>query len=213
MKSAEPAEVDRILQALWPDARCELNATDAWTLLVAVILSARTTDVQVNKALAVLSEHLLGVHAYAQLDPREIEPLLRHLPLYRQKARALVEAARAVLRRGGVVPQTVDALAELPGVGRKTASVVAGNAFGVPAVGADTHVQRLVRRFGWTGREHPLDAERAVMARLPSERWVVACHQLIRLGREFCRRVKPRCERCPLAETCPKRGVSSDEAE
>ena len=205
--AADPEEVDRVLRALWPDAACELNARDPWTLLVAVILSARTTDIQVNKALAVLDEHLIGVHAYSELDPRDIELLLRHLPLYRQKARAIVEAARAVLRLGGVVPSTLDELARLPGVGRKTACVVAGNAFGVPAVGADTHVQRLAHRFGWTDREHPLEAEQAVMDNLPEDRWVKACHQLIRLGREFCRRVKPRCERCPLADTCPKQGV------
>ncbi len=204
---ADPVEVDRVLRALWPDARCELAAIDPWTLLVAVILSARTTDQQVNKALAVLSEHLLGVSAYAELDPRELEPLLRHLPLYRQKARAIVESARAVLRLGGVVPADLQQLARLPGVGRKTACVVAGNAFGVPAVGADTHVQRLAHRFGWTAREHPLEAEQAVMDLLPEDRWVGACHQFIRLGREFCRRVKPLCERCPLAPTCPKQGV------
>jgi endonuclease-3 len=205
--AADPQIVDRVLAEQWPTAACELNARDPWTLLVAVILSARTADLQVNKALAVLDEHLLGVHAYAELDPRDLEPLLRHLPLFRQKARAVVEAARAVLRLGGVVPTTIEALSHLPGVGRKTACVVAGNAFGVPAVGADTHVQRLARRFGWTAREHPLDAERAVMARLPPERWVQACHQLIRLGREHCKRVQPRCDRCPLAGTCPKRGI------
>ncbi len=207
MRAAPAATVDRILAETWPDAACELQATDPWQLLVAVILSARTTDIQVNKAMAVLNEHLLGVYAYAELDQRELEPLIRHLPLFRQKARAIVEAARALMRTGGGVPASIDALATLPGVGRKTACVVAGNAFGVPAVGADTHVQRIVYRLGWTPREHPLEAERAVMARLPPGRWVQICHQSIRLGREFCRRIKPRCERCPLAMACPKQGV------
>lgn len=205
---ADAAEVDRILAETWPDAACELQAKDSWQLLVAVILSARAADVQVNKAMAVLNEHLIGVYAYAELDHRELEPLIRHLPLFRQKARAIVEAARALMRRGGGVPASIDELAQLPGVGRKTACVVAGNAFGIPAVGADTHVQRLAYRLGWTEREHPLEAERAFMAHLPPGRWVQICHQSIRLGREFCRRIKPRCERCPLAATCPKQGVA-----
>jgi endonuclease III len=208
---ADARQVDVLLQQLWPEARCELDARDPWSLLVAVILSARTSDAQVNRVLAVLHEHLLGVAAYAELDPRDLEPLLRHLPLYRQKARAVVECARCVLRLGGVVPQDLDALARLPGVGRKTACVVAGNAFGVPAVGADTHVQRIAQRLGWTAREHPRDAELAVMARLPRERWITACHQLIRLGREHCRRLKPRCEHCPLRAICPQRGVEADQ--
>ena len=207
MRPADPDDVDRILRETWPSAACELQATDSWQLLVAVILSARTTDVQVNKAMAVLNEHLLGVYAYAGLDHRELEPLIRHLPLFRQKARAIVEAARALMRQGGGVPATIEELSKLPGVGRKTACVVAGNAFGVPAVGADTHVQRIVMRLGWTTREHPLDAERAVMARLPPGRWVQGCHQFIRVGREFCRRINPRCPTCPLADHCPRNGL------
>ncbi len=206
-RAADPAAVDQILAEQWPDAHCELPTVDPWRLLVAVILSARTTDTQVLKAMAVLDEHLLGIHAYAELDHRDLELLLRHLPLFRQKARAVVEAARALLAQGGGVPTSVAALAKLPGVGRKTACMVAGNAFGIPAVGADTHVQRLVMRFGWTTREHPLDAEQAVMQRLPPGRWVQICHQLIRLGREHCRRVKPKCSGCPLEAHCPKQGV------
>jgi endonuclease-3 len=204
---ADPKDVDRVLSETWPTAACELLAADPWQLLVAVILSARTSDVQVNKAMAVLNEHLLGVYAYAQLDARELEPLIRHLPLFRQKARAIVEAARALMRHGGGVPATVDELAKLPGVGRKTASVVAGNAFGVPAVGADSHVQRIALRLGWTTREHPLAAEQALMRRLPPGRWVQGCHQFIRLGREHCKRIKPRCHTCPLAAYCPRRGL------
>lgn len=206
-KAADPSAVDQILAERWPEAHCELPVADPWRLLVAVILSARTTDTQVLKAMAVLDEHLLGIHAYAELDHRDLELLLRHLPLFRQKARAVVEAARALLAQGGGVPASIDALAKLPGVGRKTACVVAGNAFGIPAVGADTHVQRLVYRFGWTNREHPLEAEQAVMHRLPPGRWVQVCHQLIRLGRDHCRRVKPKCGGCPLAAQCPKQGV------
>ena len=207
VRAADPSAVDQLLAEHWPDARCDLPVADPWRLLVAVILSARTTDTQVLKAMAVLDEHLLGIHAYAELDHRDLELLLRHLPLFRQKARAVVEAARALLAQGGGVPASISELAKLPGVGRKTACVVAGNAFGIPAVGADTHVQRIVWRFGWTSREHPAEAEQAIMQRLPPGRWVQLCHQLIRLGRDHCRRVKPRCSGCPLAPSCPKHGV------
>lgn len=207
VRAADPSAVDQILAEQWPDARCELPTADPWRLLVAVVLSARTTDTQVLKAMAVLDEHLLGIHAYAELDHRDLELLLRHLPLFRQKARAVVEAARALLAQGGGVPASIAALAKLPGVGRKTACVVAGNAFGIPAVGADTHVQRIVMRLGWTLREHPLEAEQAVMQRLPPGRWVQICHQMIRLGRDHCRRVKPKCAGCPLNVQCPKQGL------
>ena len=208
MSPLDPLIADRVLHDHWPTAACELDAQDPFALLVAVILSARARDDQVNKVLAVLHEHLLGVHAYACCDPRDLEPLLRHLPLFRQKARAVVECARALLERhGGQVPQDAEALACLPGVGRKTANVVVGNAFGIPAVGADTHVQRCLYRWGWTDREHAGEAEAAMMERLPPERWVQACHQIIRLGRTCCTRVRPRCAACPLASVCPRQGT------
>ena len=208
MRPLAPRIADQVLAAHWPEAACELDAKDPFALLVAVILSARARDEQVNKVLAVLHEHLLGIDAYARLDPRDLEPLLRHLPLYRQKARAVVEAARTILERhGGAVPRDLEALARLPGVGRKTAAVVVANAYGVPAIGADTHVQRLAHRWGWTTREHPAEAETAVADRLPRHRWIQACHQMIRLGRTFCTRLRPRCDTCPLAPSCPRVGA------
>jgi endonuclease-3 len=205
---ADPIVVAAVLDRHWPDAACELQARDPWELLVAAILSARATDTQVNKVMAVLNERLVGPAAYAVLAPRELVKALRSLPLYPQKARAVVEAARAVLRRhGGQVPRQRAALAMLPGVGAKTAAVVVGNAFAVPAIAADTHVMRLTQRLGWTTREHPRDAETALVDRFPPERWVRLCHQMIRCGREFCRRQHPRCTGCPLAETCPRQGI------
>ncbi|GDY11241.1 endonuclease III [Planctomycetota bacterium] len=206
--SADPAVVAAALDRHWPDASCELFARDAWELLVAAILSARATDTQVNKVMAVLNERLVGPAAYAVLAPRELVKPLRSLPLYPQKARAVVEAARAVLRRhNGQVPRQRAALATLPGVGPKTAAVVVGNAFAVPAIAADTHVMRLSHRLGWANREHPREAETALVDRFPPERWVKLCHQLIRCGREFCRRQNPRCAGCPLALTCPRQGL------
>jgi endonuclease-3 len=207
--ACEPGPVGSALERLYPGAVCELRAQGPWELLVAAILSARAHDAQVNKVMAVLTEHYLGPDALAALDHRDLAPLLRHLPLYNQKARAIVEAARAVLRHhGGRVPNDFAALAALPGVGRKTAAVVLGNAFGVPAIAADTHVQRIAHRLGWTASEHPADAEAALAGRFPPARWVRLCHQFIRFGRDVCRRAEPRCARCPLADACPRQGLA-----
>jgi len=204
--------VGEVLARVYPDARCELLARDPWELLVAAILSARSTDFQVNRVMAVLNEHYVGPAAYAALDHRDLERVVRHVPLFRQKARAIVEAARAVVRlHGARVPEGLGPLSTLPGVGRKTAAVVMGNAFGIPAIAADVHVQRVVHRLGWCAAEHPAQAEAALAARFPPLQWVRLCHQLIRLGRDCCRRLKPRCARCPLAAFCPRQGVEGAE--
>lgn len=174
---------------------------------MAAVLSARTSDQQVNKVMAVLSEHLVGVEAYARLEVEELRRRIRRLPLHGQKARAVVEAARALLRHhGGRLPEDLAALRRLPGLGRKTAAVVAGNAFGIPAIAADVHVQRIVQRLGWAGPGAPA-AERALAARFPPARWVRLGHQLIRLGREHCRPLHPWCSTCPLSATCVRTGV------
>jgi endonuclease III len=206
----EPESIGAELDRLYPDAACELRARDSWELLVAAILSARASDVQVNKVMAVLTEHFTGPEAIARIDHRDLEPVLRHVTLYRQKARAIVEAARAIVRlHHGRVPESMADLAALPGVGRKTAAVVLGNAFGVPAIAADTHVQRIAHRFGWIAAEHPRHAETALAERFPPHRWVRLCHQFIRLGREHCKRVAPKCDRCPFSRTCPRNGVGA----
>lgn len=208
MTSADPVIVERMLARCWPEARCELLARDPWEFLVAAMLSARTTDQQVNKVMAVLTEHLVGVEAYARLDHRRLARLISRLPLYPQKARAIVESARRIkVEHHGRVPQTMAELSALPGVGRKTAAVVLGNAFDVPAVAADVHVQRILRRLGWTTREHARDAERELSGRFPPQHWVSLCHRLIRLGREYCRPLRPRCASCPMAQICPRQGV------
>ncbi len=207
----DPETIGAELDRLYPDASCELHARDPWELLVAAILSARASDVQVNKVMAVLTEHFTGPEAIARVDHRDLEPVLRHVTLYRQKARAIVEAARAIVRlHHGEVPQSMADLAALPGVGRKTAAVVLGNAFGIPAIAADTHVQRAAYRFAWITAEHPRHAELALAERFPAHRWVRLCHQLIRLGRDFCKRVAPKCTKCPFARTCPRQGLGTD---
>ena len=205
---AQAEKVLRLLAQSWPDAQCELIARDPWDLLVAVILSARTSDDRVNQVMAVLTEHYVGPEAFADMDPRELELHINRVPLYQNKARYIVESARMIVYRlGGEVPNDMETLQTLPGVGRKTAAVVLGNAFKVPAVAADVHVQRVVQRLAWSANEDPKIVEQAVMDLIPRESWVVFCHQLIRLGREACRPKHPWCSRCPLQELCPQQGV------
>lgn len=201
-------QISATLASTYPDARCELLARDPWELLVATILSVRTHDVQVNKVMAVLSEHFTGVETYAELDQRDLERLVRKVPLFHQKARAIIESARAIVRlHDSRVPENSADLHRLPGVGRKIAAVVLGNAFGIPAIAADVHVTRIAWRLGWTTSENPLEAEQSIAKKFPPQHWVTLCHQLIRLGRDCCRRTEPRCARCPVAAWCVKQGV------
>jgi len=205
---AEAEAVVSLLGRAYPEARCELDADGAWELLVAAICSARTPDARVNEVLPGVRERFAAMHDCAAADRHELEGALRRLPLFRQKARAINEAARYCLRvHGGEVPATLETLVRIPGVGRKTAAVVVGNHFGVPAIAADVHVQRAVRRWAWAERENPHDAERAIAGRIPPHYWVELCHQTVRLGRDCCRPLRPWCSRCPLADQCPQAGV------
>jgi endonuclease-3 len=201
--------IGEALDLAHPEAGCGLLARDPWELLVAAILADGAHEVQVNKVMAVLTERCCGPAAFAALDQRDLERPLRRLPLGRPKARAIVEAARAVLRlHGGKVPDTLASLAAVPGVGRRVAAVVVGHAFGRPAVVADRLVQRVVHRLGWTECVHPGQTDAAIAARFRPERWVRLCHQFVHLARDCCRRVAPRCQRCPLTAWCAKRGVA-----
>lgn len=207
-RSAQADKILPLMTGVWPDAQCELLARDPWDLLVAVILSARTSDERVNQVMAVLTEHFVGPEAFADMDPRELEKFINRVPLYQNKARFIVESARMIVYRfAGELPRDMETLQLLPGVGRKTAAVVLGNAFHIPAVAADVHVQRIVQRLGWSSNDDALHVEQVVMDRVPSEHWVLFCHQLIRLGREACRPKHPWCSRCPLQAQCPQQGV------
>lgn len=201
-----------VLEALrmnWPDARCELLARDPWDLLVAVILSSRTSDERVNQVMAVLTEHFVGPAAYASLDPHELEPMIDRVPFYSQKARSIVESARMIeTHYNGEVPADPQELQRLPGVGAKTAAVVLGNAFGIPAVAVDVHVQRVAQRLGWTSVDaDPRSIEHTIMTTIDPQHWVQLCHRMIRLGRAHCRPKRPWCSRCPLHDTCRQQGV------
>ena len=207
---ARAAAVDDELARLYPDARCSLIHDDPFQLLVATVLSAQTTDVRVNSLTPALFARYPDAAALAGAEERALEEELRPLGMQRTRARRLIALGAALVDScGGAVPASRDELVALPGVGRKTANVVLGDAFGVPAITVDTHVGRLARRLGWTSAKDPLAVERDIAALWEPRRWTDGCHRLIEHGRAVCRARAPRCERCALAEKglCPRVGV------
>ncbi|AEI13330.1 endonuclease III [Cellulomonas gilvus] len=204
--------VDRMLAERYPDARCELDFTDPFTLLVATVLSAQTTDVRVNATTPALFARYPGPAELAAADPDELEEILRPLGFFRAKARAVQGLSQALVTRfGGTVPARLPDLVTLPGVGRKTANVVLGNAFGVPGITTDTHVLRLSGRLGYTTSEDPLVVERELGALLPRRDWTMACHRLIFHGRRTCHARRPACGACPVARLCPSAGIGEQD--
>lgn len=204
---AKRARAERLLEALrarYPDAASELNWRDPFQLLVATILSAQATDAAVNAATPRLFEAFPDAAALAAAEAEEVEPYVRTLGLYRNKAKNLVAAARQIVERhGGRVPEGYDDLLALPGVGRKTANVVSANAFGRPAIAVDTHVGRLARRLGLSRQQNPDKVERDLEKVFPRDQWIFVHHALILHGRRVCRARKPDCPACPLAADCP----------
>jgi endonuclease-3 len=195
----------RELPRLYPDAHCELVFSNPLELLVATMLSAQCTDVQVNKVTPVLFRKYRTARAYAQADPAELEHDLRAIGLYRSKAKN-IRAACALLaeKHGGEVPADLDALVSLPGVGRKTANVVLGNAFGRNVgVVVDTHVARLSGRLGLTRETDPKKIEPILMKLVPQEKWTLFSHWLIFHGRRCCRALNPNCPGCGIKDLCP----------
>lgn len=201
---AAPALLAR-LEALHPDAHCELVHESPFQLLVATVLSAQTTDVAVNKATPALFDAYPTAAALARAEPADVEAKINTIGMYRQKAKNVVGLARMLVERhGGEVPQTLDELVALPGVGRKTANVVLGVAWGKPeGVVVDTHVQRLSQRLGWTEESTPERIERALCALLPREKWDATSHVLIFHGRRVCFARKPACAECGIRDVCP----------
>jgi endonuclease-3 len=193
------------LRAMHPDAHCELVHDGPFQLLCATVLSAQTTDVAVNKATPALFARYADAASLAKADPLEVERLVGTLGFFRQKTRSLLGLAQAlVAKHGGQVPRTLDALVELPGVGRKTANVVLGVAFRTPeGVVVDTHVQRIAQRLGWTRETEPEPIERDLCKKLPRADWDLASHLLIFHGRRVCAALKPDCAGCQLTAICP----------
>ena len=211
-KAQEKARAAAIIDALakaMPQARIELHYTTDLELLVAVILSAQCTDRRVNLVTPALFARCRTAADYAALTPHEIEGYIKTCGLFRAKARNLVALGKALTARGGTVPRTRAELAELPGVGPKTAGVVAVHLGTEAAFPVDTHVGRLARRMGLTRQTNPNRVERDLSALLPKERWGMAHQLLVWHGRRVCHARTPSCPTCVVRELCPKKGVKS----
>jgi endonuclease-3 len=200
--------VDRVLAVTYPDARCELDFDNPFQLLVATVLSAQTTDKRVNSVRPRLFAAYPDAAAMAAADRAELEAIVQPTGFFRAKTQALITLSAALLERfGGQVPSRLDDLVTLPGVGRKTANVVLGDAFGIPGITVDTHFGRLARRFGWTDLEDPVKVEHAVGALFPRRDWTLLSHHLIWHGRRVCHARRPACGACPVARWCPSFGL------
>ncbi len=192
-----------ILEKTYPDATTELVHKNPYELLIATMLSAQTTDKQVNKVTPGLFERFPDAKALAEADISEIESLIKTCGFYKSKARNIKEACRIIVEEyGGRVPQTMEELTDLPGVGRKTANVVLSNAFGVDAIAVDTHVFRVANRLGLAQSGDVRGTEEQLMENIPREKWSRAHHWLIHHGRRICKARRPKCAGCPLAEVC-----------
>lgn len=197
-------KVKRILIERYPDAHCELDFASPLQLLVATVMSAQTTDVQVNKVTPAVFLRYRTAAEYAAADRTELETMIKSTGFYRAKTDSLIKIGTALVERfGGEVPARLEDLVTLPGVGRKTANVVLGNAFGIPGISVDTHFGRVSRRLGWTDERDPVKVEHAVGALFPKGDWVLLSHLLIFHGRRVCYARKPACGTCPTAKWCP----------
>ncbi len=204
--------IDRALAVRYPDAHIELDFRTPFELLVATVLSAQTTDVRVNLTTPALFARFPDAASIAAADPEELEEILRPTGFFRAKTRAVIGIGQALVERfGGEVPPTMKDLVTLPGVGRKTANVVLGNAFGVPGLPVDTHVLRLSGRLGLTGSDDPVQVEQDLCALLPRKDWTMASHHLIFHGRRTCFARKPACGACPVFALCPSAGIGEND--
>lgn len=196
------------LKAFYPDAECELTPRDPWQLLCAVILSAQCTDVRVNATTPILFARYPDAASLASADPADVEKIVKSTGFFREKTKSLIAMSRDVVGRyGGKVPQTLDELTGLRGVGRKTANVIIGTAFGGQGVVVDTHVRRLSQRLGWTTETEPVKIEQDLMALFPRSEWTQLGHTLIFHGRRCCTARSPKCGECPVRGACPAIGV------
>ena len=198
------AEILKRLDQLYPDVTCALTHTSAWELLVATILSAQSTDVNVNRVTPELFRKYPTVEAFAALTPEQLEPDVRSTGFFRNKSKSVVGAAKKIVADfGGQVPLNMDDLLSLPGVARKTANVVLGSWFKIAeGIVVDTHVYRISRRLELTTNTNPQKIEQDLMRVIPREKWILFAHQIIWHGRKLCIARKPRCVDCPLENIC-----------
>lgn len=206
--------MNRILAETYPDAHCELDFANPLELLVATILSAQCTDKRVNAVTPTLFARYRTAADYAAADREELEKIIRPTGFFRAKADNIIKLGQQLCERhGGQVPDRMEDLVELAGVGRKTANVVLGNAFGVPGITVDTHFGRLARRFGWTSQTDPVKVEREVAELIPRKEWTILSHRMIWHGRRICHARRPACGVCPLAKLCPSFGEGPTDPE
>jgi endonuclease-3 len=207
--AADPAIVRKRLKKEYPGAHCALEFHDAFSLLVMTILAAQNTDANVNKVAPSLWERWPDARAMAEAELPELERAVHSCGFFRQKSKSLSEMSRDLVEKfGGVPPRTLEELVTLRGVGRKTANVVLGNAYGIESgVVVDTHVGRLSRRLGLSKQADPVKVEQDLMKKVPQEEWTLFSHLLIDHGRTICDAKKPLCSRCVLLDVCPRIGV------
>lgn len=192
-----------ILDAHYPQAQCTLHFRNPLELLVATILSAQCTDRRVNLVTSELFRKYPSAKAFAEAELSELEEAVKPTGFFRNKAKNIIDCCYKLVNEfGGEVPNNLDALVRLPGVGRKTANVILGNAFQIPGMVVDTHVARVAKRLGLTREGKPEKIERDLMRLIPSERWTLLSHQLIHHGRKICSARNPKCTVCPLREHC-----------
>jgi endonuclease III len=209
-RRARARAIARGLARAYPDAGCALHHEGPWQLLVATILSAQCTDAMVNQVTPALFAEFPSPAALAAAPVERVEELIHRTGFFRQKAKAIRATSRAIAEEHrGEVPAEMDALAALPGIGRKTANVVLGTAFGQPAIFVDTHVRRLSGRLGLTTNDDPDKIEADLQQLLPHREWTAFAHRLIHHGRRVCAARKPRCSTCPLLPLCPQVGVTA----
>jgi len=193
----------QILKDTYPNAKTALRYETPFQLLIATMLSAQSTDKQVNKITGKLFKKYSTPYDFASLEPKELEEFIRSCGLYKSKAKNIIETSKIIVEKhGGKVPRNFNDLVKLPGVGRKTANVILNNAFDIPAFAVDTHVHRVANRLGLANGKNPIETERDLMENVPKELWGRAHHWLIHHGRRICRARNPRCDRCPLRTLC-----------
>lgn len=208
-RAARACRINGILAQLYPDAHCELTYRSPFELLVATVLSAQCTDVRVNQVTPELLRRYPTPEALAAAHPAELEAVIRPVGFYRAKARNLLGLAETLVAQyGGEVPRDMSDLVGLPGVGRKTAHVVRGNAFGLPGLTVDTHFGRLVRRMGLTEQTNPVRVERDIAQLIDESEWTMFSHRLIFHGRRVCHSRTAACGVCPVVRLCPAAGTA-----
>ncbi len=198
----------QVLKRVYPNARCELNSSNVWELLVATVLSAQCTDKRVNLVTPALFKKYPQVSDYAQADVLEMEKIIHSTGFYKNKSKNIRDAARLVLDKfHGQVPKTMDELTQIPGVGRKTANVILGNYFEVPSLTVDTHMIRINRLLGFSSSEDAVKVEYQLMSLIEKKDWVLYTHLIIQHGRVRCIARRPQCDNCEIQKICHKLGL------